>query len=365
MKFVITGFLSLRVVTSNLSTKGLLCYIIYNGHMKKFRIFLLFAISLSIFFSYQQVQSAVPSAYDLIGLINDLRQTNGLPTLEIDDALMNAAQVQSDYLGSTYGIDFPSWEMGHVGLGGTTAYDRALASGYSVGDDGNVVENWAGGESTLTLNEIVYVNWNDDAHMGNMLHPDAVHVGAGVTEGDDYVYFIVDFGVQYGSGNATGGGVASTIPTTAVTPKVAPVTVATPGEDGSVFHVVEIGQALWSIAKAYEVTIPQLVSLNSLSENAVIYEGQSLLIRLPFTATPSPTMTLTPKPPTRTPIPARTAQTINTPTSDIDEPMEGGFLGLNRQTMGLILILVCGVGLVLIVVGNITKSKTPKTPSSK
>jgi LysM repeat protein len=333
--------------------------------MKKFRIFLFFSISLSIFFSFQQVQSAAPSAYDLIGLINDLRQTNGLPAMEIDDTLMTAAQVQSDYLGGTYGTDIPTWELGHVGSGGTTALDRAIASGYSVSSDGNVIENWAGGTANITLNEIIYVNWNDDAHMGNMLHPDAVHVGAGVTEGDGYIYYIVNFGVQYGSGDAAGGGVASTIPTMAVTPKVAPVTVATPGEDGSIFHIVEVGQALWSIAKAYDVTIPQLVSLNSLSENVIIFEGQSLLIRPAFTPTPSPTTTQTPKPPTRTPIPARTAQAINTQIPEESEATEGGFLGLNRQTMGLVLILVCGVGLVLIVVGSMAKGKTPKAPLSK
>jgi LysM repeat protein len=333
--------------------------------MKMIQFFMLFTISVSILFSFQQVQSAAPTSFDLIGLVNDLRQTNGLPALEIDDALMMAAQTQSDFLGNTYGIEFPTWELGHVGLGGSTAYERALTYGYAIEDDGTVLENWAGGTESLTLNEIIYVNWNDDTHMGNMLHPDAVHVGVGVTEGDGFVYYVIDFGVQYGSGNAKGGGVASTIPTTAVTPKVAPVTVATPKEDGSIFHVVEIGQALWSIAKAYDVTIPQLISLNSLSENAVIYEGQSLLIRLPFTATPSPTTTQTPKSPTRTPIPARTVQAINTQTPDKDETINDGFLGINRQTMGLVLILVCGIGLVLIVVGNSTKSKKPKNPSPK
>lgn len=331
--------------------------------MKTSRIFLLLAVVVSIFFPFQQVQSAAPSPYDLIAMVNDLRLKNGLPEMEIDGALMAAAQVQSDYLGSQYGTSFPSWEMGHIGAGGTNAIDRAAASGYSAGSDWNVVENWAGGKNSTTLNEIVYSYWNDDAHMGNMLHPDVVHVGAGVTEGDGYVYYIIDFGVKYGSGGSTGGGVASTVPTTAVTPKVAPVTVATPGEDGSIVHEVKIGQALWSIAIAYEVTVPQLLALNNLSADTVINVGQNLLVRLAYTPTPSPTASQTPRPPTRTPIPARTAQNVNTQTPENNTDVNG-FLGLSRQTMGLALILICGIGLVLIVVGTMAKDKKPKTPPS-
>ncbi len=331
--------------------------------MKKSRILLHLAVAVSIFLPYQQVQSAVPSPYDLVAMVNDLRRNNGLPEMEIDGSLMAAAQMQSDYLGSQYGTSFPSWEMGHIGAGGTNAVDRAVISGYSVGPGWNVVENWAGGNNTTTLSEVVYTSWIDDAHMGNMLHPDVVHVGAGVTEGDGYVYFIIDFAVQYGSGGSSGGGVASTVPTTAVTPKVAPVTVATPAEDGSIVHEVKIGQALWSIAAAYEVTVDQLIALNNLSVNAVIYEGQNLLVRLAHTPTPSPTVTQTPRTPTRTPIPAQTAQNVKTQTPE-KNINENGFLGLSRQTMGLILVLICGIGLVLIVVGTMAKDKKPKNPPS-
>jgi LysM repeat protein len=329
--------------------------------MKRSRIFLLLAVVVTMFFPFQQVQSAAPSPYDLIAMVNDLRRNRGLPAMEIDSALMAAAQMQSDYLGSQYGTSFPSWDMGHVGAGGTYAINRAAASGYYVGPGWNVLENWAGGNNSTALSEIVYSYWNDDAHMGNMLHPDVVHVGAGVTEGDGYVYYIIDFVVQYGSGGSSGGGVASTVPTTAVTPKVAPITVASPGEDGSIVHEVKIGQALWSIAVAYEVTVDQLLALNNLSENVVIYEGQNLLVRFAYTPTPSPTATQTPRPPTRTPIPAQTAQNVNAQTPENDTNTNG-FLGLSRQTMGLALILICGIGLVLIVVGTMAKDKKPKAP---
>ena len=242
--------------------------------MKKTLIFLLLACVAFLTVPTQSVRSAAATPYDLIAMVNDLRRNNGLPEMEAHSALMAAAQAQSDYLGSTYDTNFPDWEDGHIGAGGTSAVDRAVASGYSVGPGWNVVENWAGGNTSTPLSEIVYNFWNDDAHMGNMLHPDVVHVGAGITEGDGYVYYIIDFAVQYGSGGSPGGGVASTVPTTAVTPKVAPVTVATPNEDGSVFHQVEIGQALWSIAAAYEVKVDQLLTLNNWPASSV---GRTLL----------------------------------------------------------------------------------------
>lgn len=332
--------------------------------MKKLRFFLLLAVFLSLIIPLRRVQSAAPSSYDLISMVNDLRMNNGLPAMETDGALMSAAQMQSDYLASEYGTNFPSWDMGHVGAGGTAAIDRAAAMGYFVGPGWNVLENWAGGNNSIPLSEIVYSFWNDDAHMGNMLHPDVVHVGAGVTEGDGFVYYIIDFAVKYGSGGSSSGGVASTVPTTAVTPKIAPVTVVTPNEDGSIIHEVEIGQTLWSIAVAYEVTVDQLLALNNLSANAVIYEGQTLFVQPAYTPTPSPTATQTPRPPTRTPVPAGTAQVVKTPSLN-SEDSSNGFFGFDRQTMGLALILVSGIGLVLIVVGTMAKDKKTKPPQSK
>jgi len=332
--------------------------------MKKQRFFLLLAVFTSLIFPLRHVQSAAPSPYDLIALVNDLRQSNGQSAMETNSSLMAAAQGQADYLASEYGTNFPSWDMGHIGAGGTYAIDRAAAAGYDVGPGWNVVENWFGGNNSTTLSEVVYTFWSDETHMSNMLHPDVVHVGAGIAEGDGFVYYIIDFAVQYGSSGSSSGGVASTIPTTAVTPKVAPVTVATTNEDGSIIHEVEIGQALWSIAAAYEVTVDQLLAINDLSANAVINEGQMLLARPAYTPTPSPTITQTPRTPTRTPIPAQTAQAVKTQIPNSEDSIFS-FLGLDRQAMGLALILISGIGLVLIIVGTMAKDKKTKPPQSE
>lgn len=78
---------------------------------------------------------------------------------------------------------------------------------------------------------------------------------------------------------------------------IQPVEVATPQADGSVVHVVQPGQALWSIAIAYQTTIQDIRTLNDLTEQTVIIPGQELLI-FPAGSQPAQpsTATLTPSP---------------------------------------------------------------------
>lgn len=328
--------------------------------MKIIRFLLLMAVFCTLALPKAGVHSAAPSPYDVIAAVNELRAGMGLPALEINGSLMASAQGQSDYLGSNYGTNFPSWDQGHIGAGGTYARDRAVAAGYPLAAGMNVVENWAGGNNSTALSEIIYNYWSDSAHMSTMVTADGVAVGAGVTEGNGYVYYILDVAVKYGSGGTnTGGGVASTIPTTAVTAQVAPVQVATPNADGKVIHVVKSLQTLWSIAVAYDITIDQIKAVNGL-KNDTIFTGQELVIQAAYTPTPSPTATLTPRPPTRTPIPQQTAQ----PVATVQEEGKGNsgaksILNMDRKTMGLVLILICGVGLALMIIGSAGKDKKP------
>ena len=322
--------------------------------MKNISIILLIAVFGLLAFARNSVHSAAPSPYDLIAAVNDLRESLGFQPLETDGSLMAAAQGQADYLASIS----PNVGDGHAGPGGTRAVDRASAAGYPLGPGWNVVENWAAGSTSTPLSDIIYNFWGDPLHWSTMTHQDAVHVGAGISEANGLIYYILDVGVKYGSGGSSGGGVASTIPTTAATAQVSPVKVATPNEDGSIIHEVELGQALWSIAAAYEVTVEELRAMNNLPENAVIYVSQKLLIQVAHTPTPSPTATLTPRPPTRTPIPQQSAQAISTP-EDSKNGDENSFLGMDRSTAGLVLILVSGVGLALMVISILSRDKSP------
>ncbi len=68
---------------------------------------------------------------------------------------------------------------------------------------------------------------------------------------------------------------AEAVPTSEV---VIAVQTAIPQEDGSLVHEVQQGQALWSIAAAYGITVADLLRLNGLSEGAVIFPGDRLTI---------------------------------------------------------------------------------------
>lgn len=323
--------------------------------MKKMTLFLLLAGMMLLVFPRGSVQSAAPSPYDLIAAVNELRASLDLKPLEVNSALMAAAQGQSDYLASIS----PNVGDGHAGPDGSRAIDRAAAAGYPLGPGWNVVECWAGPPTDTSLSTVIYDYWGDESHWNVMTTVDGVHVGAGVSEADGRVYYILDVGVNYGSGgNAESpSGAASTIPTTAATAAAAPVKVASPQPDGSIIHTVETGQAPWSIAAAYDITIDQLYGLNNLTENDFIYVGQELLVQVAYTPTPSPTTTQTPRPPTRTPIPPQTAEAVPTQEPRTDN---GGFLGMNRSTTGLVLILVSGVGLALMLVSVLGRDKNPE-----
>lgn len=323
--------------------------------MKKIRFLLLLAVFCALALPQARVYSAAPSPYDMIAAVNDLRAGLGLAPLEIDGSLMAAAQGQADYLASIA----PNVGDGHSGPGGSRPPDRALAAGYPLGPGTNVIENWAASSPSTSLSDIIYSTWSDTLHWNTMTASDAVHVGAGIAEGGGLVYYILDVGVKYGSGGTTGGGVASTIPTTAVTAQVAPVQVATPNAEGKIIHTVKLGQALWSIAAAYDMTVDQIKASNGL-KGETIYVGQELVIQAAYTPTPSPTATLTPRPPTRTPIPQQTAQPVATAGEPgKDKSGAKSILNMDRKTMGLALILICGIGLALMIIGTASKDKKP------
>lgn len=317
---------------------------------------LLLAVFCALPVNVGSVQSDTSAAYDLIAAVNALRVSNGLNELAIDGALMAAAQGQADYLASIA----PNVGDGHSGPGGTRPIDRAAAAGYALGSGWNVVENWAAARTSTSVSDIIYGSWSDALHWNTMVTPDGVHVGAGVAEANGLLYYILDVGVQYGSGSGSppaNTGIAATIPTAAATARVAPVALATSAADGSIIHEVQIGQALWNIAMAYEVTVDDLIALNDLPANPVIYVGQKLLVKVAFTPTPSPTATLTPRPATRTPIPQQTAREL----SPTEVPAEAGsILEMDRTSMGIALVLICGIGLALIVVGTASKDKNNK-----
>ena len=324
--------------------------------MKKSFFLLMIVLSLLLtgFVTRNSARLNAPGAYDVIAAVNSLRASHGLTALEIDGSLMAAAQVQADYLASIGGSNITD---GHLGAGGTYAYDRAAAAGYPLPQGVDVLECWAMANISSSIDNIINGTWGDAAHMDVMRHKYGKHVGAGVVEKDGNVYYILDVSTVWGvSTDKTDGTPSVKMPTRSTTPQVVPVIVSTPKPDGSISHVVQPGQALWSIAIAYGVTVEQLRLLNNFAVNTNnIYAGETLMIRIAYTPTPSPTITPTPRQPTRTPVPPQAVETMQPvqPTAPTT-PLLGG---IDRTTIGLLLVLLCGIGLVLIIMGTLRRKK--------
>ena len=326
-----------------------------------FSLFLL----ISFFFQAKPTHAQAPSAYDLISTVNGWRISSGLSPLEIDNALMVAAQGHSEYQAS-----IGSWS--HAGAGGTYEWDRAAAAGYGGGANIKCDEAVAIANVNTSVDTVVYSLWNDYDHRDLvLLNSSYVHVGAAAVEVGGMVYYTLD-ACYTGSGAAsnppsgtTGSTTINGLPT-ATREIIMAVQTAAPAEDGSITHEVQPGQSLWAISDTYKVESAVITQLNNLAAgNPVIYPGQKLLIRPSFTPTVSPTITETPIPatrtprPTSTPLPTRPTETA-TPTPTATEkpllPEIPAIKALDRQTLGIAIIAVCGLGLAAMIIG-ILKSK--------
>lgn len=227
--------------------------------------------------------------YQVISLVNELRAANGLPEFQVNAALMAAAQAHSDYQASIGSIT-------HTGAGGSRPADRAAAAGYGGGARVFVSENIYGGRNASPQQAVKW--WQGDSlHLNTMLGGNYVDVGAGVAVGSNgTVYYTLDAGYTSGSSGSgatqpsTGGsGQAPAQPTRGPTAiAIIPVRASTPNPDGSIVHVVQQGQALWNISALYQVPIPDLMAMNNLSSNAIIYPGDKILVRPATTPLSSP-----------------------------------------------------------------------------
>jgi LysM repeat protein len=138
------------------------------------------------------------------------------------------------------------------------------------------------------------------------------------------------------------------------TSNVVEVDKAKAGEDGSVIHVVQKGQALWSIATEYGTTVEELIALNNLPAEPVLQIGQKLVVVPPYTATPTPTASNTPRPPTSTatvtlsPLMLLATASPTATATNTAVPLFVGveaLKGLDRRSMGIGLVIICMLGL--------------------
>jgi hypothetical protein len=334
-----------------------------DDRMKR-RTFLALCVVIALLFTLilpkQSVKAYSLTPQDLINLINDWRVNRyGFTPLVVNSILMGTAQSTADYMASNH-------LLGHWG----NVSGRVMAAGYGGGKQVFATENWAMGTNGLTIDEVA-AYWEDEAHQYPAAKEQYQEIGAAVADGPWGEYYVVHAAVSLGNS------VVSTIdpnitPVATISNVVSPIITSTPLADGTIYHEVLAGQSLWAIAVAYFGPHPdmtsyeeQIMKQNGMTLSNNIWPGDKLLIQPSLTPTVSPTVTPSPIPPTRTPtpplammtvVPTRTATPTATP-----EPPAGIVSGLDRRTLGTIIVIVCGVGLSVVVALSLIRQK-PKKP---
>jgi LysM repeat protein len=238
-------------------------------------------------------RSSQTSAYELILAMNTMRVSNGLPAL-VEDPIINAvAQSTAEIMAANQ----MSWHIGDV-------RGRLASAGYGGGGTVWATENFAVGTGGMGIDEIMGV-WADPDHMRPAVTPAYCNVGAGVATYNGRTYYVLQ--AAYVSGKSCGdissvpaGTLQSGSGTGYVSQLIVPVKIATPGADGKIYHVVQAGQSLWSIAIAYQLTIHDLEVWNNLSRVTPLRAGQQLFIPGKDTAgyaTPTPIGMIVPSTP--------------------------------------------------------------------
>lgn len=225
-------------------------------------------------YSPQPKPASEVTAYDLILAMNTIRVSNGLPALIEDPIIDSVAQSTAEYMAA----NLMSWHIGNVS-------GRLQSAGYGGGAKVWATENFATGSPGWfdSIDKIMIV-WSDASHLIPAVVPAYCNIGAGVaTASNGMTYYVLQ--AAYTSAKYCGE-YKSVVPTqpggkpgAPIVPQIiVPVKVATPDADGKVFHVVQTGQSLWSIAIAYKVTIKDIQKWNNLPSSSVIHVGDKLFI---------------------------------------------------------------------------------------
>ncbi len=231
------------------------------------------------------------TAMDLINTINNLRVTNGLLPLAVHPVLMQVAQTEASGIAAGYD---GHWRPRNLTLG-----QWLLSLGYPLsGDlsmDGYRSENWFTSSLSSTLEEVTQFWQGDAEHLDTMFSADRSDIGAALAvSADGQVIVVLETALRTASGKMQydAYSILTGIPQTQVAYSVMatqaaksgllpqysmPVALNTAQPNGNIYHRVQYGQSLWSIAIAYHTTIKQIQSLNRMYDTT-IYEGQKLLV---------------------------------------------------------------------------------------
>ena len=303
-----------------------------------------------------QSQQSLPTPDEVINAVNALRLTYGLPPLNAHPILMQIAQEEANGIAAGMG---GHWRPNNLTLG-----QWLISLGYPLsGDltlDGYRSENWV---SASTVDEAISAWLSDDPHTNTMLSQYRSDIGAGVAAANGETYIVIETALQTRSGQqqSEANDFLTGIPLTqaayssnaiqsngqSLLPEyIIPVARSTARPDGDVFHTVQSGQTLWSIAVTYGTTINRLRALNNLGDGTTVYPNQALLVQKGATQPPPATPTAG-TPPTFMPLPTATLTLTPTVTPQpvfIGSPINGKYS--NFVVCSLILAaLVAAAGL--------------------
>ncbi len=215
---------------------------------------------------HSTIPARAQSSGEVISLVNEFRAARGLAALGVDGALMAAAQGHADWMAA-------NGTFGHTGAGGSSPQQRATAAGYP----GYVAENFVVGTNLSPRQGLIW--WeNSPIHYATLVSTRYAHVGVGYARyGSQNIYVLVA-GSPTGYTPPAGGQAARQAPPPIV---VIPVTRAEPREDGALVHVVQMGQTAWDIAAVYEVDLAELLRLNALADDPILFPGDEVYVHLP------------------------------------------------------------------------------------
>jgi LysM repeat protein len=295
-------------------------------------IIILFTLALPFFANIKTVKAEVLAAGDIVSMVNGIRTGSyGLPALIEDSRLYASAMSAAQDMAASGVCAHPGGKL-----------ERIVAVGYGATGTFFATENMACARSA----SIGWLQnaWADDLHMLPMREVQYTHVGAAAYTSGETTYYVLHAATTVG-GSSYNTPDPNNQPTSA-SQWIDPVITSTPNGDGAIYHIVQSGQALYTIAVVYGVTINQIKTLNSLTSND-IYVGQKLLIKLAPTVTITPSRTPTVMRPTRTPtqtlVPTTPRPTMTvTPTAKPN--LAGRLPKIDRQWLGLGLIVISAVG---------------------
>ncbi|MBZ0284074.1 MAG: hypothetical protein K8L97_25260 [Anaerolineae bacterium] len=248
--------------------------------------------------------SAQDATSDLLGRINNLRASKGLPGYALNGSLAAAAQNQAQWM-----ID-NDCAIAHTRPDGSNPRSRARAAGYGTDE---VSENiYCGG---LASADTAWIFWiNSGIHYAGLVNARYKEIGIGSASGAAGTSYVLVFGNPGGPAYVPPAQAASSGDSQSAAPSGPPSYVVGADEHGNIQHQIQEGDTLGQIALIYGYTwadIPTMLALNGMTEA----DYRDLEIGEIFLVPPQAgTYTPTPgEPPTATPPPPPTEVQETTP----------------------------------------------------